>query len=781
MKHKNDPIAVIGLGCVYPGAHSPEELWQNVLAGRRYFRVAPDVRLPREDYFDSNKYAPGKTYCDKMAVITDWEFDPLEFHIPPVSVYTSDIAHWLALYTAREAIKDSGLNLDEIDRTKVGVIIGNTLTGEFSRSHNLMFRWPYVERSIRKAFSGAEKTYVDSVVDAIGKIYKAPLPEITEDSLPGNMSNTIAGRICNSFDFGGGCYTVDGACSSSLLSIAHACSSLVDGEMDMVVAGGVDVSLDPFEVVGFAKTTALSADDIKPYDEHAEGLLPGEGCGIVLLTKESFAKKIGAKIYAVIPGWGYSSDGSAGITAPEVEGQMRALQKAYNRAGYSISDVQLIEGHGTGTSLGDKVEVNAIMRLLEQNDKNSVCRIGSIKSNIGHCKASAGAAAFIKAVMALENKIIPPTTNCDKPNASFGTPLNKLVPALKGIAWEKTDSPRRASVSAMGFGGANSHITIEEANPNGKPKKEELELLRSGRKTELILFSAETEDKLMEKIKLVLPVAAKICRAELTDLSAELAKNIPVGEIRVAIVTDSPWNLHDKLTKILSQLNENGDVCECDDSQNGIFAGKTKENPKFFALFPGQGSQRINMCSELVNAFPFLENIYDEAGENIRKIIFRDAFAANDTSLKSWEEKLKQTGNSQPAIVLSSLAILKTLSFFRLKPDISIGHSLGEITALAAAGAYDDRTAMKIAVARGKTMATAKSDEPGAMLAIAANAEKVEKLLADYKGKLNIANYNSPVQTVVTGTSDSIDKLAKQCKEQKTRCIKLPVSNAFHS
>ena len=716
-----------------------------------------------------------------MAVITDWEFDPLEFHIPPVAVYTSDISHWLALYTAREAIKDSGLNLDEIDKTKISVVIGNTLTGEFSRSHNLMFRWPYVERSIRKALSASEENYVNSVVDAIGKIYKAPLPDITEDSLPGNMSNTIAGRICNNFDFGGGCYTVDGACSSSLLSIAHACSSLVDGETDIVVAGGVDISLDPFEVIGFAKTTALSADDIKPYDKHAEGLLPGEGCGIVLLAKESFAKKIGAKIYTVIRGWGYSSDGSAGITAPEVEGQMRALKKAYDRAGYSISDVQLIEGHGTGTTLGDKVEVNAIMRLLEQNDKNSICRIGSIKSNIGHCKASAGVAAFIKSVMAIKNKIIPPTTNCDEPNASFGAPLNKLIPAFKGSAWEQTDSPRRASVSAMGFGGANSHITIEEVDANAKPKKEELEILRSIRKTELILFSAETESKLIEKIELVLPVAAKICRAELTDLSAELAKNKPDGKIRVAIVTDSPWDLHDKLTQILSQLKKSDDISKCDDSENGIFAGKIKKNPKFFALFPGQGSQRINMCSKLVDAFPFLEKIYDNAGENIRNLIFRNVFSADETTLKSWDEVLKQTGNSQPAIVLSSLAILKTLAAFGLKPDVAIGHSLGEIAALAAAGAYDENTAMKIAVARGKAMASAKCNVQGAMLAISADSEKVEKLIADYKNKLNIANYNSPVQTVVTGIADSIDKLALQCKEQKIRCTKLPVSNAFHS
>ena len=786
MKQKKDSIVVIGLGCVYSGAHSPEELWQNVLASRRFFRVAPDVRLPKKYYFDRDKFAPGKTYCDKMAVITDWEFDPVEFHIPPVSAYTSDIAHWLALYTAREAIKDSGIDLEKIDCSRVGVIIGNTLTGEFSRSHNLMFRWPYVERAMRRALAGNDKKSAESLIKKVEKIYKAPLPEITEDSLPGNMSNTIAGRICNYFNFGGGGYTIDGACSSSLLSIAHACTALEDGDMDVAVAGGVDISLDPFEVIGFAKTTALAQDDIRPYDEHAEGLLPGEGCGIILLAKESFAKKIGAKIHAKITGWGYSSDGSAGITAPEAEGQMRALKKAYDRAGYSIADVQLIEGHGTGTPLGDKVEINALMRMLDASapaEKSAAAprKIGSIKSNIGHCKAAAGAAAFIKAVMAVERKIIPPTTNCRKPNASFGAPPKKLVPAFTGCEWRAGNSPRRAAVSAMGFGGANSHVTIEEANPKAKPKKEELALLRSARATELIFLSASSEKELAEKIEKLLPVARKICRAELTDLAAELSAREQNGEIRLALVTDSPWDLTDKFSQILSQLNSGASIEKCDDSASGIFAGKAKANPKFVALFPGQGSQRINMCRDFAAAFPFVEKMYDTLGKNIRDKIFRDTITADNDTLKSYEEELKQTGNSQPAIVLTSLVVLKILKYFGLSPDVVLGHSLGEIAAFAAAGAYDEKTAMDIAVARGKAMSSAKSEVPGGMLAIAAPADTVEKLLENYKGKINIANYNSPTQTVVTGALDSIDALAADCKTQEIRHTKLRVSNAFHS
>jgi enediyne polyketide synthase len=283
-------IAVIGMACVYPGAHSPEELWQNVLAGRRFFRKTPAERFPLEDYFDADPRSPDKTYCDQMAVITDWSFDPLEFRIPPVTFRVSDMSHWLALSTAAEAIRDSGINMGRLEAARAGVILGNTLAGEFARSHLLRFRWPYVERAIRRALENThEPSGLDALLEAVKTVYLAPLPEISEDSLPGNMGNTITGRICNHFDLGGGGYIVDGACSSSLLAVATACEHLVNGTMDLVLTGGVDISLDPFEMVGFAKTGALAVDEIRPYDARAGGMLIGEGCGIVVLARESDA------------------------------------------------------------------------------------------------------------------------------------------------------------------------------------------------------------------------------------------------------------------------------------------------------------------------------------------------------------------------------------------------------------------------------------------------------------------------------------------------------------
>ncbi len=784
-------IAIIGMACEFPGAHSPEELWENVLAGRRFFRKAPPERLPPE-YFDPDPEAPGKSYCDQIAVLTNWAFDPVEFHIPPVTFQVTDMTHWLALHTAREAIHSAGLKLGALNRSRIGVVLGNSLTGEFSRSHNLRFRWPYVERSIRRALarSGVPGAQAQELLSAVQEIYEAPLPEITEDTLAGNMANTIAGRICNYFDFGAGGFTVDGACSSSLLSVTIACGALTAGEMDLALAGGVDISLDPFEIVGFAKTRALAADDIRPYDERAAGMLTGEGCGIVVLAREADARAAGYPIHALIRGWSYSSDGAGGITAPEVEGQLRGLRKMYERAGYSIGTVGLIEGHGTGTSLGDKVELSALRRLLDETSAAGICWIGSVKANIGHCKAAAGMAGLIKAVMALERKVVPPTMNCERPNPAFGLPLGRLRPSLRGHACTKGDTPRRASVSSMGFGGANSYVTLEEANPETTASSADLALLGSHQSSELIVLAADRLPELRQRLEKLLPIARRICRAELTDLSSALTKDPAEGKLRLSIVTDSPWALAKTMEACAERLANKAEISALEDPANGVFAGVASADSKWVALFPGQGSQRLNMGEHWVRRFPFIRELYDRASQSgpdpfalgsISRHIFRDCFAANEEMIKAWEEELRETRMAQPAIVLSSMAAFQVLEFFGLQPHLAIGHSLGEFSALAAAGAWDGLTAVRLAALRGQVMASLPVADGGSMAAVAAGPGEAQKLVETLGSSSVISNYNSPRQTVISGKSEAIEKLMRLCEKQGIRCRRIAVSHAFHS
>ncbi|MBD3334399.1 MAG: acyltransferase domain-containing protein, partial [Candidatus Eisenbacteria bacterium] len=787
---ERDGIAVVGMACVYPGAHSPDDLWRNVLAGRRFFRKAPPERLPLDWYYDPDPATPGKSYCDKLAVITGWRFDPIEFGIPPVVCRTSDMAHCLALWTARAAIADAGVDLDAIDRRRVGVIMGNSNGGEFSRSHYLRYRWPYVERAIRTAVSGTDREgRLEALLREVRRQFEEPLPEITEDSLPGNMANIVAGRICNHFDFGAGGYTLDGACASSLLAVAHACNALESGEMDIVLTGGVDVSLDPFEIVGFSKVQALTRDDIRPYDRRADGMLPGEGCGIVLLAREAHARQAGLPIRAVIRGWGYSSDGAGGITAPDVEGQMRALQRAYDRAGYRPSDVGLVEGHGTGTPLGDKVEVTALRHLMESTPGEATACIGSIKANIGHCKAAAGAAGIIKAILALERKILPPAVNCEHPNAAFGEPPRRLTPALQGREWSGGHGPRRAGVSAMGFGGCNSHVTLEEADPSGSPASEDLAILGSDQASELIVLSGSTLEELSERIRNLKTVAERLCQADLTDLSAALAAEPPRGDFRLAVVAETPWHLTEALELSGRRIERAHTLDDADDPEEGIYAGRTLSAPRLAALFPGQGSQRLGMGERLRHRYPFVRELYAEVEKEVEELfpaplsvfVARDISAAGPDTREEWEGQLRATQIAQPAIVMASLAILRVLEELGLHPSVSLGHSLGEITALQAHGLCRPAAAVRMAALRGAAMAGLEAADPGAMVAVAAGPAEVEELLKPLAPRIGVSNYNSPRQTVVSGTSRAAGEFAELCRRANLRHQRLPVSHAFHS
>ncbi|HEU4425020.1 MAG TPA: polyketide synthase, partial [Pilimelia sp.] len=320
-------IAIVGMACRYPDATSPTELWENALAHRRAFRRLPDVRMRLEDYWDADPSAPDRFYARNAAVIEGYEFDRIAYKVAGSTYRSTDLTHWLALDIAALALGDAGFPMAEgLPRERTGVVVGNTLTGEFSRANQMRLRWPYVRRMIAAALK--EQDWDDDALaaflDEFETRYKTPFPAVDEDTLAGGLSNTIAGRICNHFDLKGGGYTVDGACSSSLLSVATACKTLIDGELDAAVAGGVDLSIDPFEIVGFAKTGALARNEMRVYDRGSNGFWPGEGCGMVVLMRESDAVAAGHRIYATIAGWGISSDGKGGITRPEISGYQLA-------------------------------------------------------------------------------------------------------------------------------------------------------------------------------------------------------------------------------------------------------------------------------------------------------------------------------------------------------------------------------------------------------------------------------------------------------------------------
>ena len=796
----SNKIAVIGMGCWYPGANELQQLWENILARRQQFRRSPDQRLPLSDYYDPDPAAPDKTYGNRMAVVDGFEFDWVKRRIPKTVVDSADIAQWLALEVAIQAVENAGYSRTNIPTDRTGVLLGNTLTGEFSRSTNMRMRWPYVQRALIATAEAHEipSNITDSLVETMEAYYKSVFSPITEDTLAGNLSNTIAGRICNFFNFHGGGYTVDGACSSSLIAVANAATALTNGDLDLAFAGGVDISLDTFELIGFAKTSALTATDMKVYDRRANGFIPGEGCGFAVLKRLEDARSDGNYIYAVLTGWGISSDGKGGITAPSREGQSLALRRAYERAGYSPHTLDFIEGHGTGTVVGDRTEVEGINIAINAYGKPNprFCGITSFKSLVGHTKAAAGIGAFIKSVMAVNRRVLPPVADCQESNVVFENTALGIYPILQGEIRRETDT-LRAGVSAMGFGGINCHVTLESGDApaaNLKPSLNEKALLVSNQDTEIFILSAESIPALIEAIPPMIELAEGISSAELLDLAAHLTRNFnPQLHVRTAFIASKPEELIQRLHLLEKLLNDTppakGEVVVS--PQKEVWIGNAVHQNRVGFLFPGQGSQKLNMARWLVERYSWAQELVEQADvwlreagfEGIRNFIYVPLDRAiNQDQIDSWSTTLSQTEIAQPAIVLTSLLWIRYLASLGITPVAVGGHSLGELIAIYAAGLLDEKTLLYIAASRGKAMSsTEKNEVQGGMASLMCSREVAENLLKKVNGYITIANINSPKQTVISGELASIDQAIELALTAEIRTRKLPVSNAFHS
>jgi len=753
-------IAIVGMACRYPDARSPDELWENVLAQRRAFRRIPAERLNLNDYLSLDRQSPDQTYSTEGAFIEGYEFDRARFRVPGATYRAADPAHWLTLDVAAAALEDAGFpEGDGLPREATGVFVGNTLTGEFSRANTMRLRWPYVRRVVRKVLEegACPLDQQRELLAQMEALYKKPFPEVGAETLAGGLSNTIAGRVCNHFDLKGGGYTVDGACASSLLAVINACSSLVVGDLEVAIAGGVDLSTDPFELVGFAKTGALAVDMMRVYDTRSAGFWPGEGCGLVVLMRHEEAVARGLRVYAVIRGWGVSSDGSGGITRPEVEGQLIALRRAYARAGYGADTVAYFEGHGTGTAVGDATELQTLARA--RGDANGTpAVVSSVKAIIGHTKAAAGIAGLIKATMALGAQILPPTVGCDDPHEELKRDGSALR-ALKQGELFSSSTNLRAGVSAMGFGGINTHITLEATHDERRQSltSRERALLTSAQDAELFLFSARNIDQLENQIERVLAYVERLSRSELTDLAVRLSETLRPLAIRAAVVASSAAELSGRLEALRSHAHSG--VARVIDSQGGVFFGSDQSSARIGFLFPGQGSPSYKDGGAWRQRFNFLEDLYAYTKQN-------------------WRGDGVSTDVAQPAIVASSIAALRVLSRLGITATVAVGHSLGELTAFNWAGSLDESSLLRIARVRGRAMADV--DGPaGAMLTVAANRQAVEEILNGER--VVIAGLNSPLQTVLSGEAIEISAVARRAEAHGLRTMLLRVSHAFHS
>ncbi|MGD8291893.1 MAG: SDR family oxidoreductase [Desulfobacterales bacterium] len=554
----------------------------------------------------------------------------------------------------------------------------------------------------------------------------------------------------------------------------------------MVVTGGVDTLNDIFMHMCFSKTHTLSATgDARPFSKDADGTVLGEGIGILVLKRLNQAQKDGHRIYAIIKGLGSSSDGkSQSIYSPSIEGQIKALRSAYKNAGINPATVDLIEAHGTGTRVGDKVEFKALNRIFQEAGANGhKCALGSVKSMIGHTKASAGAAGLIKAALSLYHKVLPPTLKATAPDPDLNIENSHFYLNSTARPWfSGSRHPRRAGVSAFGFGGSNFHIVLEESQPAKTAISWDGEI-------DIIALSAADKDGLIRKVKTYRDDVTDDFSGERLKLkAAESRKNFSSNHShRLLMLQEDSLQRSDLFERALSAL-DSPDRHDWSNLEN-IFIGGSEKPGKLAFVFPGQGSQYVEMGRDIACTFPQAMKILEEANEKfhgqqlLTDHIYPPRAHTTDERQKQ-EATLRRTEIAQPAIGAVSLAMLKILQKFAIKPDATCGHSFGELTALCAAGWIDESALMELAIARGRLMAAAGQDaqsSPGAMLAVKAPLDELEALVNNSAQNVILANRNSPTQGVLSGTESAINNIDKICRTKNFHTIRLPVSTAFHS
>jgi len=816
-------VAVVGMGAIMPDAMDAPEFWKNIQAARYSITEVPSDRWRTDLYYDPDPKATDKTYSKIGGWVRNYQFEPLKWGIPiPPSVLSvmDDGQKW-GIAAARQALLDYGYPQRPLDNNRVAVILGNALAGENHYVTSLRIRLPEFLDTLGglDVFRGLPADVQTAMLDGLTNNFRDRVPEITEDTMPGELGNIIAGRVANVFNFGGPNFVTDAACASSLAALQAAVDGLISHQFDAVLTGGVDRNMGVEGFVKFSKIGALSPDGSRPFADGANGFVMGEGAVLFLLKRLVDAEKDGDKIYAVIRGIGGSSDGKGkGITAPNPIGQQRALERAWKNAGVNLASVGLIEAHGTSTRVGDVAEVNSLNAVFGNLGLPvSSVALGSVKSNIGHLKSAAGAAGLFKVVMALHNKVLPPSANFPKPNPNI--PFNQ-IPFYVNTAlrpWEKpVGEVRRAGISSFGFGGTNFHVVAEEWVPGlltSDSKPYPGVEVRSAPVVQAAVPSAAAASQSIHKAAqgvslsnlAVQPYRGLLFLGAETSLELQAKLTSALLEVRTGnlpqrqLPSSDALSRNERIAIDFSDANELANRCEKalkafdNESPNawqaltaqGIYRGKGSPGKLAF-LFPGQGSQYVNMLKDLCQAEPVVEATFKEADEIMEPILGRPLTSyiyveGDEESLKKAEAALRDTAITQPAMLTANVAMLRLMNKFGFSPDLVIGHSLGEYAALVASGVLTFAEALQVVSARASEMKKVSMDDNGGMAAVSAPLEEVEKVLASIDDYVVIANINSPQQSVIGGSTTGIDKALAAFSAAGFQATKIPVSHAFHT
>ncbi|MFC4517109.1 beta-ketoacyl synthase N-terminal-like domain-containing protein [Streptomyces ehimensis] len=778
------PVAIVGIAGMFPEANDVREFWDNIVSGRDCTAEVPPAWWSLDDHYDPDPFAPDRTYARRGAFLTPPLFDPRAFGMTPRTVDSTGLVQLLGLMVAEDVLRDAGCpGAEWYDPARTGVVLGVCGTNSTLIPLAARLLGPALARAVTEHGTPEEEAR------RIVRTYLERLPAWTEDSFPGVLGNVVAGRIANRFGLGAANHTVDAACASSLAALRAAVDELVSDRADLMITGGCDADNSIVSFMCFSKTPALSPSGlVRPFDAGADGTLIGEGVGMLALRRLADAERDGQRIYAVLRGLGGSSDGrGTSVYAPSGTGQLTALRRAYRDADCPPRSVGLIEAHGTGTPAGDEAELAALNRLMATGPADGTVdgttddgagdggaegdrfvAVGSVKSQIGHTKAAAGAAGLIKAALALHHKVLPPTLHVERPGPEAARADSVLYLNTAARPWihDPGRPVRRAGVSAFGFGGVNYHAVLEEhrPGPGAEPPA-------GHRVPRALLWHAPGPDELLARLE----------RGEPPDEGP-----VPPGHARLGFVAADAAHRAALLATAVEHLR-NGPGREAWRHRRGVHYRRAAlpEGTRVGALFAGQGSQYVGMGLGALLAVPPVRAAFDAAGalfppsDTLARTVFPPPCPAVDA--RRAEERLRRTAYAQPAVGALAMGQYRYLAELGLAPDAVLGHSFGELTALWAARVLDDAALPALARARGLAMAEAtEGADPGGLVAVRAPEERVRELLAACPG-LVVACRNAPDEQVLGGPTALLERFVAHCAELSVPVRRLPVAAAFHT
>ncbi|MQS13783.1 SDR family NAD(P)-dependent oxidoreductase [Streptomyces kaniharaensis] len=713
-----EPIAIVGMSCRFAGGvTSPEELWRLVAEGRDGMGPFPTDRgWDLERLYDQDPERPGSAYAVEGGFVdTATTFDADFFGISPREALAMDPTQRLTLETAWEALEDAGIDPSSLKGSDTGMFAG-TVSSDYGPS---------------------------------------TLPELEGFRVTGTQSSVMSGRVAYSLGLEGPAVSVDTACSSSLVAMHLAANALRSGECSLALAGGVTVLAGPFLFVEFSRQRGLAPDGrCKAYSSDADGTGFSDGVGLVVLERLSDARRNGRKILGLIRGSAVNQDGASnGLTAPSGPSQERVIRQALASAGLSPAEIDAVEGHGTGTKLGDPIEAHALLATYgRERAGDDPLWLGSIKSNIGHTSAAAGVAGVIKMVMAMRHGVLPRTLHVDEPSPHVDWESGRVELLTEARPWPAGERPRRAGVSSFGVSGTNAHLIVEEAPADEPAETPEGEVARPAGAVPVVL-SARTDAALRAQAERLRERVTADPDASVADLGFSSVASRALLERRAVVVASGRDELIERLAQVAAGV--------------GAVGGKSA------FLFTGQGSQRTGMGLELTGAFPVFDHALTDVcaeldprlGRSVRELIAGGG------------EELNSTEFTQAALFAVEVALFRLAESLGLRADYLVGHSVGEIAAAHVAGVLSLADAAELVVARGRLMGALPAG--GAMVAVQAGEADVAESLAGFEGRLEIAAVNGPTAVVVSGDEDAVEEWLPEVEGRRT--TRLRVSHAFHS